>query len=116
MNTASLSYASRGAAADSQAAPQRSAIPITLAGKGLEFLGQALLVVLIPRVLGPSSYGTFALALAIVSIGSLSLSLGGPTVMARFVPAASPGERAATARALAIRLGRWRVLVVPWGS
>ena len=61
-----------------------------------------------PRPLGPHAYGQFALALAIVTLGSLSLSLAGSAVMNRFVPAAAPAERAAMARALAVRLARVR--------
>jgi hypothetical protein len=46
MSSASVSYPSRGAAADFRPAAARSPVPNTLAGKRLEFLGQALLVVL----------------------------------------------------------------------
>ena len=62
------------------------------------------------RVLGPADYGNFALAMAIVGLGSLSLSLGGPTLMARYVPAAPADERTAVARAIGARLARWRML------
>lgn len=73
---------------------------------------QLLLVAAIPRVLGPSDYGVFALALAIVTLGSMSMSVGGPTLMSRFVPAVSPGERGPLARALFVRLARWRGLAL----
>jgi O-antigen/teichoic acid export membrane protein len=41
---------------------------------------------------------------------SASLALGGPVLMSRFVPAAAPADRAAVARALGARVGRWRGL------
>jgi O-antigen/teichoic acid export membrane protein len=86
----------------------RVAVRIGLAGKAAELVTLALLVTLVPRLLGPHAYGRFALALAIVTLGSLSLSLAGSAVMNRFVPAAPPAERAAVARALAVRLARVR--------
>jgi O-antigen/teichoic acid export membrane protein len=89
---------------------QRSVILHGLGGKAAELAGQVLLIALVPRVLGPSDYGTFATAAAIVTIGSASVSIGGPTLMARFVPAAAPVERTAVARALAGRIARWRAL------
>jgi O-antigen/teichoic acid export membrane protein len=48
--------------------------------------------------------------LTVVTLGSLALTLGGPTLMARFVPAAPPAERVALARALTARLARGRAL------
>jgi O-antigen/teichoic acid export membrane protein len=83
-----------------------------LLGKAGELTTQALLVLLVPRVLGPADYGSFALALAVVSLASSSFSIGGPTLMSRFVPAAAPSERNAVARALAVRVGVWRVFEV----
>jgi O-antigen/teichoic acid export membrane protein len=83
-----------------------------LLGKAGELTTQALLVILLPRLLGPADYGTFALALAVVSLASSSFSIGGPTLMSRFVPAAAPSERNAVARALAVRVGVWRVFEV----
>ncbi len=94
----------------------RSTVSIALAGKAAELVTQALMIVLVPRWLGPSAYGDFALALAIVTIGSISLSLGGPEVMARFVPATTPTERAGVARALAARLAVSRVILVALAS
>jgi O-antigen/teichoic acid export membrane protein len=88
--------------------PERSALVDALGGKAAELTTQVLLVVAIPRILGPADYGTFALALAVVTLGSTSLALGGPTLMSRYVPAAPSQQRAAVARALAVRAGRWR--------
>jgi O-antigen/teichoic acid export membrane protein len=90
----------------------RSPAAVGLAGKGVELLTQALLVTAVPAAMGPGDYGEFALALSIVMIASASLTLGGPAVMTRFVPAASPESRDAVARALVIRLGGYRALQV----
>lgn len=78
----------------------------------MELGAQLLLITTVPRFLGPSDYGLFALALALVTVSSSSLSIGGPTLMSRFVPAAAPDERDAVARALAGRMGRWRALEI----
>ena len=86
----------------------RTAVGSTLWGKALELSAQILLVALVPRVLGPADYGVFALVLTVVSVSSLSMALGGPTLLSRFIPAVSPGEREAVARALVVRLASWR--------
>jgi len=78
------------------------------AGKAAEALSLAALLTVIPRVLGPADYGTFGLALGIVTFGSTVFALGGPTLMARFVAAAPPAQRAGLARALALAAIRWR--------
>jgi O-antigen/teichoic acid export membrane protein len=83
-----------------------------LSGKALELAAQVLLVAAIPRVLGPSDYGVFALALAVVTLGSQAMSVGGPTLMSRFVPAVSLPEQMPLARALFLRLARWRILAL----
>jgi O-antigen/teichoic acid export membrane protein len=92
--------------------PPRSDVGAGLLGKVAETATQVLLVTLVPRALGPVDYGAFALALTLVQIGSSSLSLAGPTLMARFVPAAAPADRPALARALGRRLARWRAAQV----
>ena len=69
-----------------------------------------LLATVVPRVLGPGDYGRFSVPLTIVTLGSLALTLGGPTVLARFVPAAAPEQRLAVARSLGRRLARGRGL------
>jgi O-antigen/teichoic acid export membrane protein len=87
-----------------------SRLPIAVAawGKAAEWLTLAAMLTVIPRVLGPSDYGSFGLALGLVTLGSAAFALGGPTVMARFVAAARPEERAGLARALALSAIRWR--------
>jgi O-antigen/teichoic acid export membrane protein len=92
--------------------PNRSPIPMTLVAKGAETLTLVALATVIPRALGPSDYGVFAVALAVVGIVSMSLSLGGPLLLARFVPAAAPEERGAMALALAGRIARFRAAMV----
>jgi O-antigen/teichoic acid export membrane protein len=81
----------------------------SLAAKVAEMATLVVLATLVPRVLGPSDFGRFAVLLTIVTLGSLALTLGGATVMVRFVPAAPPGERVAIARAIGGRLARGRV-------
>ncbi|HEY8527384.1 MAG TPA: hypothetical protein VIL48_20630 [Acidimicrobiales bacterium] len=84
------------------------AVATSLAGKAAEMVTLVLLATVVPRALGPADYGRLAVPLTIVTLGSLALTLGGPTVMARFVPAAPPGERVALARAIGGRLARGR--------
>lgn len=67
-----------------------------------------VLATVAPRVLGPGDYGRFAVPLTVVTLGSLALALGGPTIMARLVPAAPDDQRVALARALGARLARGR--------
>ncbi|MDX6409007.1 MAG: hypothetical protein QOE13_2078 [Gaiellaceae bacterium] len=86
----------------------RRALTLGLWGKVFEIATLALLVTVVPRVLGPGDYGSFALGLGLVTLGSSALALSGPVVMARFVAASPPLERAALARALAFRALRWR--------
>lgn len=81
-----------------------------MCAKGAEMVTLGLLATVVPRVLGPHDYGRFAVPLTIVTLGSLAMTLGGPTVMARFVPAAAPADRVAVARAIGLRLARGRAL------
>jgi O-antigen/teichoic acid export membrane protein len=89
-----------------------SAVAASLAGKVAEMVTLLLLATVVPRALGPADYGRFAVPLTVVTLGSLALTLGGPTVMARFVPAAPPSERLALARAIGGRLARGRSVQV----
>ena len=83
-----------------------------LAGQGAEVLTQILLVSAVPAAMGPAAYGEFALALSVVMIGSAAVTLGGPAILTRYVPAAAAEERDAVARALVGRLGRLRTAQV----
>ncbi len=88
----------------------RRALALGLSGKAAEALTLVLLVTVVPRILGPADYGSFMVALALVTLGSVSLSLSGPAVMSRFVATAPADERAALAAGLALRALRWRSL------
>lgn len=90
--------------------PLRVAVAGSAAGKVVEMATLAVLAIVVPRVLGPFDYGRFAVPLTIVTVGSLALTLGGPAVMARFVPLAPPTQRVALARALGVRLARGRAV------
>ncbi|MBA3243588.1 MAG: hypothetical protein H0T61_00225, partial [Actinobacteria bacterium] len=67
---------------------------VGLAGKALEAVTLVLLITLVPRLLGPTDYGSFAVALSIVTLGSAASALGGPTWMSRFVPTVAAADRA----------------------
>lgn len=81
-----------------------------MTGKAAEMVTLLLLATVVPRVLGPGDYGRFSVPLTIVTLGSLALTLGGPIVLARFVPAARPDQRLAVARALGRRLALGRAV------
>ncbi|MDQ4033822.1 MAG: hypothetical protein M3332_16905 [Actinomycetota bacterium] len=87
-----------------------SPVVTSLAGKVAEAVTLVLLATLVPRVLGPADYGRFAVALTVVAIGSVAMTLGGATLLGRYVPAADPDQRAALARALSLRLARNRAV------
>lgn len=86
----------------------RTSVVASIAGKAAEMVTLLLLATVVPRVLGPDAYGRFSVPLTVVTLGSLALTLGGPTVLARYVPAAPPAERVALARALGRRLAAGR--------
>jgi O-antigen/teichoic acid export membrane protein len=88
------------------------AVAGSLAGKAAEMVTLVLLATVVPRALGPADYGRFSVPLTIVTIGSLALTLGGPTLMARFVPAAPAETRVALARSIGARLARGRAAQV----
>ena len=86
----------------------RGPVLIGAAGKVAEAATLVLLATVVPRVLGPAAYGRFSVALTIVTLGSLAMTLGGSTLLSRYVPAAPPADRAAVALALTLRLARNR--------
>jgi O-antigen/teichoic acid export membrane protein len=86
----------------------RGSVVASIVGKSVELVTLALLATVVPRVLGPDDYGRFSVPLTIVTLGSLAMTLGGPTLLARFVPAAPPGQQVAVARAIGARLARGR--------
>ena len=91
-------------------AGQRSARWGAVQGKTLEIFTQGLLVLVLPRLLGPAAFGRLTLGLAIVTLGTVAISLGAPSAFARFLPAEPPARRAGVARAMTARLVRLRGL------
>ncbi len=91
-------------------ARMRASVYGSFAAKGAEMVTMLLLATLVPRALGPEAYGRFAVPLTIVTLGSLAMSLGGPTLLSRYVPAAPPHEQLGLARAIGARLARGRAL------
>jgi O-antigen/teichoic acid export membrane protein len=85
-------------------APRRAA----LQGKALEVTTQVLLVMLLPRFLGPAEFGRLTVALTIVTLASVTLSLGAPSSFARFLPAEAAARRAGLARSMTLQLLRVR--------
>lgn len=84
----------------------------TLVAKWAELVTLALLFLVVPRALGPDAYGQFAVAFAAVSLVSLGLGLGAPLAAIRYVPAATPEERSARARAVALSTAASRARVL----
>lgn len=84
----------------------RGTIAASVVGKTVEMATLILLATVVPRALGPSDYGRFAVALTIVTLGSLALTLGGPALVTRYVPEAPLHEQVPLARALGVRLAR----------
>jgi O-antigen/teichoic acid export membrane protein len=88
----------------------RGAVAGSVAAKAVELATLVALATVVPRTLGPSDYGRYSVLLTVVTLGSLALTLGGPTLMARFVPAAPVAERVGLARAIGARLARGRAV------
>lgn len=82
------------------------------AGKAAEAGTLVALAVVLPRLLGPADYGGFSVALTVVTIGSVALTMGGATLLARFVPTVPPARRPGVALALTRRLARNRAVVL----
>jgi O-antigen/teichoic acid export membrane protein len=94
-----------------QAGTLRGPVLIGAAGKVAEAATLVLLATVVPRALGPAAFGRFSVALTVVTLGSLAMTLGGSTLLSRYVPAAPPRDRAALALALTLRLTRNRALL-----
>lgn len=86
----------------------RAELALVLGGKTAEWASLVLLLTLVPRLLGPADFGTFGLALSIVTLGSAAAAVGGPATIARLAGGEPAERRAAVARALAVRAARWR--------
>lgn len=97
---------------DRAVALPRSALAVSAAGKGLEALTLAALVLLVPRALGPADYGGFAIALAVATGIATATGIGGPALFARVLAPLEGRRRCEVARALALRIGRTRLLLL----
>ena len=86
----------------------RRALAGSAGAKVLEGLTLAGLVLLVPRALGPTDYGGFAVALAIATGISTATGLGGPALFARVLGPLTGADQRDMARALAFRLGAVR--------
>ena len=91
------------------AAGLRRPVVAGVVGKAAEAVTLVLLATVVPRLLGPADYGRLSVVLTLVAVGSVALTLGGATLLSRYVPAAPAQGRAALARALTLRLARNRI-------
>ena len=96
--------AARRSADPPSAAGLRRPVVAGVVGKAAEAVTLVLLATVVPRLLGPADYGRLSVVLTLVAVGSVALTLGGATLLSRYVPAAPAQERAALARALTLRL------------
>ena len=90
----------------------RQALAASAAGKALEALTLAALVVLVPRALGAADYGGFAVALAVATGIATATGIGGPALFARVLAPLDGHGRRDVARALALRIGRTRGMLL----
>jgi PST family polysaccharide transporter len=90
----------------------RRALVGSAAGKGIEALTLAGLVLLVPRALGPADYGAFAVALAVATGIATATGIGGPALFARVLAPLDGARRRDVALALALRVGRTRALLL----
>ena len=97
---------------DRAVALPRRALAGSAAGKALEALTLAGLVVLVPRALGPADYGGFAVALAVATGIATATGIGGPALFARVLAPLDGAGRRDVARTLALRVGRTRLLLL----
>ena len=90
----------------------RRALLGSAAGKSLEALTLAGLVLLVPRALGPADYGAFAVGLAVATGIATTTGIGGPALFARVLAPLDGARRRDVARALLLRIGRTRVVLL----
>ncbi len=90
----------------------RGALAASGAGKALEALTLAALVLLVPRALGAADYGGFAVALAVATGIATATGIGGPALFARVLAPLDGRGRQDVARALVLRIGRTRASLV----
>lgn len=90
----------------------RRALAGSAAGKGLEALTLAALVLLVSRALGPADYGAFAVALALATGLATATGIGGPALFARVLAPLQGDRRDDAALALTRRVARTRALML----
>jgi O-antigen/teichoic acid export membrane protein len=93
----------------------RSARPTIVAGvvgKLVELPPLALMFTLVPRVLGPSRFGEFALGFFTVTLGSACVALSGAALMSRFIASAPPERRVHTAYLLGVDVAKRRLVQI----
>ncbi len=90
----------------------RRALAGSGAGKALEALTLAGLVVLVPRALGANDYGAFAVALAVSTGLATATGIGGPALFARVLAALGPQPRRDVALALVRRVAVTRAMLL----
>jgi PST family polysaccharide transporter len=90
----------------------RRALLGSAAGKGVEALTLAALVLLVPRALGPADYGGFAVGLALATGIATATGIGGPALFARVLAPLEGARRRDVARALTLRAGCTRALML----
>lgn len=90
----------------------RGTLAAALGGRIAELASQALLLVLLPRLLGARDFGAFAVVQGLVALGSTVAAVGGPVLLSRFVAEAPERERASVARALLTEGIGWRISVL----
>ena len=90
----------------------RKALAASAAGKALEALTLVALVLLVPRALGAADYGGFAVALAVATAIATATGIGGPALFARVLAPLAGRGRQDVARALVLRSGRTRALLL----
>ena len=90
----------------------RRALAASVVGKALEALGLAALVLLVPRALGATDYGGFAVALAVATGIATATGIGGPALFARVLAPLEGRSRHDVARALVLRIARTRALLL----
>ncbi len=91
----------------------RRAVAGSAAGKALEAVTLAGLVLLVPRALGAADYGGFAVALAVATGVATATGVGGPALFARVLAPARAGKaRSGLAHALARRVARTRGMLL----
>ena len=97
---------------DRAVALPRRALAASAVGKALEALALAALVLLVPRALGATDYGGFAVALAVATGIATATGIGGPALFARVLAPLDGRGRRDVARALVLRIARTRALLL----